>query len=94
MPKYLGKNVVRALLLLASIYFLLPIWWLVVSATKSSSQLFGSAPLWFADNFRLWDNIQAVMTQQGGLFPRWLLNTVFYAGVGALGATLISAAAG
>lgn len=94
MPQYLGRNVVRALLGLASLYFLLPIWWLLVSATKSSSQLFGSPPLWFADSFRLFDNIQAVMTQQGGLFPRWLLNTFFYAGVGALGATLFSAAAG
>lgn len=94
MPRTLNRLAVRAVLLISAVYFIIPIWWLVVSATKSSSELFGTAPLWFGSSFELWDNIVAVFAEQGGLFPRWLANTFLYAGLGAVGATLISGAAG
>jgi len=94
MRSTVNKFLLRGVLLLGAVYFLLPIWWLIVSATKSSTQLFGSPPLWFAGGFSLFDNIRDILTTQDGLFGRWLLNTFLYAGVGAAGATLFSAAAG
>lgn len=75
-------------------YFFLPLFWLVVSATKTNSQLFSSFGLWFAHGFSLPANLRAVFTQDDGVFLRWLLNTVLYAGVSAVGATVLAACAG
>ena len=38
------------------VYFLMPLWWLLVASTKSIDDLFDSFGLWFA-NFNLIDNI-------------------------------------
>lgn len=88
-PNVLGT----AVLFVLSAYFLLPAWWLLVASTKSSSDLFGSDGFWFSA-FHLGDNLQELATANGGLYFRWLLNTVLYAGVGAAVATLLSAMAG
>ncbi|HVK24536.1 MAG TPA: carbohydrate ABC transporter permease [Actinokineospora sp.] len=94
MPRLAGRVLLRGVLLIGAIYFLIPVWWLITAATKSSSQLFSSSPLWFGENFSLFDNITAVLTRQDGMFLRWMLNSVIYAGGGAAGATLLGAAAG
>ncbi|UNS96132.1 carbohydrate ABC transporter permease [Streptomyces tubbatahanensis] len=88
-----GRIVLVAVLVLAAVYFLLPVYWLAVAATKSNSGLYGSFGLWF-DDPRLWRNLRDVFTYNGHIFPRWALNSVLYAGVGAVAATLLSAAAG
>lgn len=75
-------------------YFLLPLWWLTVASTKDTSALFSSFGLWFAPEFSFFDNLADLFTTRGGLFSRWMLNTVFYAGVSAIGATLLAAMAG
>jgi multiple sugar transport system permease protein len=75
-------------------YFLLPLFWLVVAATKSNSGLFDSFGLWFADEFNLFDNLSDVFSYDGGVYLRWLANTVLYAVVSAGGAALLAAAAG
>ena len=43
-------------MLVFTLYFLIPIWWLFIASTKSSAQFGNSAPLWFAD-FNLFENI-------------------------------------
>lgn len=75
-------------------YFLLPLWWLVVSATKDTSALFATFGLWFGSDFSLVDNLTELFTVRNGLFGRWIMNTVIYAVVSATGATLLSAMAG
>ncbi|MEH3089939.1 MAG: carbohydrate ABC transporter permease [Microbacterium arborescens] len=75
-------------------YFLLPLWWLTVASTKDTSALFSSFGLWFAPDFSFFDNLAELFTVRGGLFSRWMLNTVVYAGASAIGATLLSAMAG
>ncbi|MCC5574625.1 MULTISPECIES: carbohydrate ABC transporter permease [Microtetraspora] len=82
-----------AFLFVVAVYILLPVWWLVVSATKSGGDLFDTPGLWFGD-LNLAGNVERVMSQDGGLYPRWLLNTLIYSGGGALGATLLAAMAG
>ena len=81
-------------LLALLIYFLVPYFWLIISSTKSASDLFGSFGLWFAPNFNLFTNLQQLFTYSDGIYPRWLLNTFIYAGVGAVVGTGISAMAG
>jgi multiple sugar transport system permease protein len=75
-------------------YFLLPLFWLLVASTKSTQDLFNSFGLWFSHAPQLLANVRATFTQDDGVFGRWLLNTVMYAGVSALGAALLAAAAG
>ncbi|HET9076875.1 MAG TPA: carbohydrate ABC transporter permease [Acidimicrobiales bacterium] len=88
-----GSILTTAILFVVGIYFLLPAWWLVVSSTKGPSSLYSSEGLWFG-HFDLWRNLTGLFTYNGDIYLRWLLNTVLYAGVGALLATALSAAAG
>ncbi|MDP9869806.1 MULTISPECIES: carbohydrate ABC transporter permease [Streptosporangium] len=82
-----------AVLCVVAAYVLLPLWWLVVSATKSGADLFDTPALWFG-SVDIGGNLDRLMSQDNGLYPRWLLNTLVYAGGGALGATLLAAMAG
>ena len=75
-------------------YFLLPLFWLVVASTKSTQDLFNSFGLWFSHAPQLLANIKETFTQDDGVFLDWLLNTVMYAGVSAVGAAVLAAAAG
>lgn len=90
-PSTLAVNVVLAV---TGIYFLLPLVWVVVAATKSPGDLFGSFGLWFSDSPRAWENLTSLFTQSGGVFTRWVGNSILYSGVGALVAMILSAAAG
>lgn len=83
-----------AFLFIFTIYFLVPFFWLIVSATKSQSDLFATFGLWFAPNFNLFTNLQQLITYHDGIYVRWLLNTLLYAGVGAVLGTFFSAMAG
>lgn len=79
---------------MCALYFIVPILWLLVSSTKDNSDLFTTFGLWFGDDFKLFANIADVFTYKDGIYARWALNTVFYAGVSALGASLLATMAG
>lgn len=88
------KNIVAYLLLGAlSVYFLTPLYWLIVAATKDNTDLFSSFGLWFA-HFNLWQNLVGTFTYGGGEYARWILNTVLYAVVGGFFGMLISVMGG
>lgn len=74
-------------------YSLVPLWWLVVTATKNSQDLFTTNPMWFAD-FNLLANITDVFGQQNGIFAVWTGNTIIYCVGGAAISTLLAAMAG
>jgi multiple sugar transport system permease protein len=76
------------------LYALLPLAWLLINATKTQPDLLGTFGLWFGHDFALWDNIADTFTYHGGIFTRWLLNTLMYVVLGAGGATLLAALAG
>jgi multiple sugar transport system permease protein len=78
----------------ALVYFLAPLLWLAFASTKSNSGLFNSFGFWFAGDFKLFSNLTDVFTRDGGIFTRWLLNTIVYAGVSGIGACLLATAAG
>jgi multiple sugar transport system permease protein len=75
------------------IYFLMPLVWLFIAATKSNENLFASFGFWFA-NFDLFDNISEVFAKDNGEFFDWIVNTALYSVVSAVGAALLAAAAG
>lgn len=88
-----SKVAVNGVLGLMALYTLIPLWWLVVSATKKSGYLYTGTPLWFS-HFDLITNIRTVFSFQGGIFSTWLANSALYSLVGATVSTLLSAMAG
>lgn len=85
---------VTGILVVATLYFLAPVYWVLVASTKSTSDLFSTNGFAFAQNFNLWNNLSQVLGYDGGIFVRWFLNSVLYAGIGAVLATYIAAAGG
>lgn len=80
-------------MLVFTLYFLVPIWWLFVAATKDRAQFTSSNPLWFAD-FSLFQNIADLATYRGGVYFTWMLNSVLYAAGGAAIGTIIAGMCG
>ncbi len=83
-----------AILFAATIYFLTPLYWLVISATKSRDDLVSTFGFWFSGRWNLWSNLHDLVTLNNGIYVRWLLNTVLYAGVSAVFGTMLSTMAG
>ena len=83
-------------LLVLVIYFLLPLWWLLVASTKNAHGLFSGSggALWFDRNFALVDNLKTLFTYNGGIYLRWLGNSLLYAVSGGVGATALAILAG
>jgi multiple sugar transport system permease protein len=88
-----SRFLVIAGLLLAAFYSLAPVWFLLVSATKSQDDLYTTNGLWFAD-FNLLDNVRALFTYNDGIFLRWMANTLVYGVVGTVGQTIVCVACG
>lgn len=79
---------------IAGVYALVPLFWLVVNASKTQPDLFSSFGLWFSGHFALFSNISDTLTYDNGIFVRWLLNTLLYVVAGAGGATLLAVLGG
>lgn len=84
---------VNALLILGSAYMVLPVLWLFFASTKSTADLYGTAAYAFGHP-AFFDNVVAVLSQDGGVFLRWMANSMFYAAFGAVFGGLISVMAG
>ena len=82
------------LLSLFCLYCLLPLWWVITTMNKDNGQLFSTFGLWFSSPSHLADNFRTLLTRQDGIFTRWLLNSVIYAGATAAGSMLVSAMGG
>jgi len=93
-PGSRGGFVFPTLFMLAFlVYFLMPLFWLLVASTKSLDDLFDSFGLWFS-SFHLSDNIKDTFNQDDGVYVDWLRNTVMYSVTSAVGAALLAAGAG
>jgi multiple sugar transport system permease protein len=88
-----SRFVTTGLLLVFLTYSLLPLFYLVVSATKDGSALFASFGLWFS-SFDLFANLSGVFTYDGGVFINWLWNTAYYSVISAVGASFVATIAG
>jgi multiple sugar transport system permease protein len=76
------------------IYFLFPLFWLVIAATKTTGDLFSTFGLWLGHDFSLWTNIHDTLTRDHGQYARWMANTLVYAVVSAVGAACLATFAG
>ena len=90
---WVSRVAVNGALLISSLYFLLPLWWLLVASTKARGTQFQGSGMWFG-TFGLFGNISDVLSFRDGIYPRMLLNSLVYAGGGALVGTTLSAMAG
>ena len=81
------------ILVVLTVYFVLPIYFLMVSATKSQGDFASTFGLWFA-KFNFFANVHTLFTAQDGIFLRWAGNSLIYAGGGALIGTFLSALTG
>jgi multiple sugar transport system permease protein len=82
-----------AVMFTAMACFMLPLWYLFVASSKNRGDLTTTPGLWFS-HFQLGTNVSDTVNRDGGIFWRWLLNSVLYAGVGAAIGTVIAAMAG
>lgn len=88
------SNLLTVVMWLSALYFFLPLLWLFMSSTKDNGDLFTTFGLWFGNDFNLFANIRDVFAYQDGIYARWALNTGIYAGVAAIGATVLATMAG
>jgi multiple sugar transport system permease protein len=88
------RGVNTVLLFIFLIYSFLPLFYLIVSSTKTNAELFSTFGLWFASSFHLFSNLQEVFTHDGGIYLNWLWNTLYYSVVSAVGATFVATIAG
>ncbi|MFE2940072.1 carbohydrate ABC transporter permease [Streptomyces sp. NPDC059255] len=79
-------------LLAGALYCLLPVAWIVVAATKSGRELFSTFTFLPGTGFA--DNVAELSAYREGVYWRWMLNSLFYSGAGALLSTAVSALSG
>ncbi|MET8882441.1 carbohydrate ABC transporter permease [Streptomyces rubiginosohelvolus] len=91
--RWLSKSAVNVVLLIASVYTLFPLIWLVSAATKDAGNLLGG-DVFSLQGFDLAHNLSELTAYQDGIYFRWYGNSLLYAGAGALGCSLVSVAAG
>ncbi len=80
-------------LVVATLYFLVPVYWLVVASTKSNADLTSTFGFWFAD-WNLGANYDSLMGWTQGLFWRWVGNSLFYSVSAGVIGTLFAVMAG
>lgn len=70
--------------------FLLPFYWMAISAFKNNAEIFANPMTWWPDPFR-WSNVEQLLNR-GDEFPfvKQFLNSCFYAGMVATGICLSS----
>ncbi|MFP3714370.1 carbohydrate ABC transporter permease [Puerhibacterium sp. TATVAM-FAB25] len=79
-------------LLLGALYCLVPVAWVLVASTKSSSELFSTFT--FLPGSGLLENLRDLLAYGDGQYLQWVLNSIVFAGVGAVACTLVSTMAG
>ncbi|MEU6375689.1 carbohydrate ABC transporter permease [Streptomyces sp. NPDC046909] len=79
-------------LLIGALYTLLPVAWVVVASTKSGTELFSTFTFLPGTGFA--DNLKDLNAYRDGVYWEWMGNSAFYAGVGALLSTIVSAFSG
>jgi len=88
----LGSWLATLALIVGAVYCLVPVAWVVIAASKTSRELFSTFS--FAPGTGFLENFSKLNSDGDGQFWRWCLNSLLYAGVGALASTLVSAMAG
>ncbi|WP_327249591.1 carbohydrate ABC transporter permease [Streptomyces sp. NBC_01320] len=79
-------------MLLGALYCLLPVAWVLVASTKSGRELFSTFTFLPGTGFTR--NVADLSAYRDGVYWKWMANSAFYAGAGALLSTAVSAVSG
>ncbi len=83
-----------AALLVAALYVVAPIYWLIVASSKSTTQLFSTPTFLPPAHLSLWSNLKSLFTYNGGDYKWWYVNSLIYATATATFATAVSTLCG
>jgi multiple sugar transport system permease protein len=92
-PWTLTKVAVNGALVLATAYTLLPVLWLVTASAKDTGELTGGRGVSLS-HLHLVENLRNLAMETDGIYFRWYLNSLLYAGLGALICAFVSVCAG
>lgn len=89
-----AKTVPTLILLVGALYCLLPVAWVLIASTKSPTELFSTFT--FSPSFHggFTSNLRDLADYNNGQYWHWALNSLIYAGGGALLSVAVSASAG
>ena len=79
-----GTLFYHAVMLAIAALFLLPFYWMTISAFKNNAEIFAAPVTWWPSPIR-WENVVTLFTRDSFPFLRQFANSCFYAGMVALG---------
>jgi multiple sugar transport system permease protein len=88
------RLVPTVVLFVGAFYCLMPVLWVFIAATKGPRDLFTSFSFWPSFNGGFAYNVTHLLSFRDGIFWRWALNSLLYAGVGAILSVVVSVTAG
>lgn len=92
-PRSMSAAAVNTALVLAALYTFFPLVWMLVAASKDSTGIMGGSVFTWR-HFDLLGNLSGLWHEDGGIYFRWFVNSLLYAGGGAAVCALVSVAAG
>jgi multiple sugar transport system permease protein len=95
--RWLGRALAIVLLAFFSVFFVIPLAWLLLAPTKSTTQLNGlngEHPFSFGSFDQLAENWTNLVTFQDGIIWTWLGNSVYYAGAALVLTIIVTIPAG
>jgi multiple sugar transport system permease protein len=93
LPSPLARTVGIIVLVVATLYFLAPVLWLVIASTKNNRDLTSTFGFWFAE-WNLAENYEKLMAWTQGMFWQWVGNSIFYSVTAGVIGTLFAIMAG
>jgi multiple sugar transport system permease protein len=88
------SNLLTLAMVLFLLYAFFPLFWLLISSTKTTEDLFSTFGLWFGHRFALFSNIRLALTYSHGEYLRWFGNTLLYSVTSAIGAACLATFSG
>ncbi|MGO1385598.1 MAG: carbohydrate ABC transporter permease [Arachnia sp.] len=92
--KFWPTVIATGIIVLLTVYFLFPIFWQIIATSKTSNELATTNGLLPSIPPNTWENIKALFAAEGGVYPRWFVNSLIYSGIGGALSTLLSGIAG
>ncbi|GAB3121488.1 carbohydrate ABC transporter permease [Glaciibacter psychrotolerans] len=93
LPGPVGRMIGIAVLIVATLYFVAPVFWLMIASTKSNRDLTSTFGFWFAE-WNLSANYESLMAWTQGMFWQWVGNSIFYSLSAGMIGTLFAVMAG
>ncbi|WP_134158949.1 carbohydrate ABC transporter permease [Alicyclobacillus sacchari] len=85
---------VTLILAILACYFLIPVIWILIASTKTQAQLSSTGIFSIPAHLALWENLKLVFTYSGGVYVRWFVNSIVYAGCVAVLTCVVCSMAG